>query len=268
MANLIDTASAWEPGIYQLETTDPVMGGVPNPATGAGPVNIPHQQLAQRTQWLRAQLEALQSGAGYRGATIISASQTLIAADMGRCLVFNGGTAITLTMPAISAVPEGAAIEIINTGTANVTITRAGSDQIDTGPSTAASLVVPPSHSAKLLRATGSSNWHPVSLPASALNTAFGASLGSNGWQRLPLGLILQWGTLTLTGGDAYTTVTLPIAYSTANFGVYGNAIENVGAVSSEAVEFGTRGLTSFQVIVLSGIASNNSRINWMSLGF
>lgn len=46
MANLV-TQPVFEPGIYQLETTDPVMGG-PD-----GVDNHPHRQLANRTAWLK-----------------------------------------------------------------------------------------------------------------------------------------------------------------------------------------------------------------------
>jgi len=56
MADLNETAE-WSEGIYQFETTDPVLGGAPNIATQAGMDNIPHLQLAQRTQWLKAQVD-------------------------------------------------------------------------------------------------------------------------------------------------------------------------------------------------------------------
>lgn len=58
MANLIEIDD-WEAGIYQIEQTDPVLGGAPNVATGAGMSNIPHQQLAKRTTWLRQRVDEL-----------------------------------------------------------------------------------------------------------------------------------------------------------------------------------------------------------------
>jgi hypothetical protein len=54
MANLQED-TAFTPGIYQLETNDPVMGG-PN-----GINNLQAKQLAARTQWLKAQLAALEA---------------------------------------------------------------------------------------------------------------------------------------------------------------------------------------------------------------
>ena len=52
MANLKET-SVWEPGIYQFETSDPVMGGE------NGVDNRPPRQLANRTLWLKDQVAAL-----------------------------------------------------------------------------------------------------------------------------------------------------------------------------------------------------------------
>lgn len=49
MANLRETAT-WETGIYQWETSDPVMGGE------NGIDNLPTRQLANRTQWLKTEL--------------------------------------------------------------------------------------------------------------------------------------------------------------------------------------------------------------------
>lgn len=58
MANLSEDA-VWVDGIYQLEDTDPLSGGTPNLAIGDGMDNVPHQQLAKRTSWLKAQVDAL-----------------------------------------------------------------------------------------------------------------------------------------------------------------------------------------------------------------
>jgi microcystin-dependent protein len=52
MANLPETAT-WDAGVYQLETTDPVLGG-PN-----GTSNVPLKNLANRTAYLKAKSEAL-----------------------------------------------------------------------------------------------------------------------------------------------------------------------------------------------------------------
>lgn len=58
MAGLND-AETWAAEVYQIETTDPVQGGAPNPTTGAGMTNIPHLQLANRTRWLKQRVDTL-----------------------------------------------------------------------------------------------------------------------------------------------------------------------------------------------------------------
>lgn len=52
MANLSESAT-YDAGVIQIETTDPVLGGP------GGIANRPHQALANRTAWLKAQVDAL-----------------------------------------------------------------------------------------------------------------------------------------------------------------------------------------------------------------
>jgi hypothetical protein len=51
----LEESSVYEPGIYQLETTDPVMGGV------NGVDNLQAKQLANRTVWLKDKTDSLES---------------------------------------------------------------------------------------------------------------------------------------------------------------------------------------------------------------
>lgn len=79
MANLKETAF-WEEGIYQFETTDPVLGGE------NGIDNKPTRQLANRTVWLKQEFEAAQqaqrnrqiiAGAGLTGGGNLSADRSI-----------------------------------------------------------------------------------------------------------------------------------------------------------------------------------------------
>ena len=54
MANLNETAK-WEDGVYQIETSDPVLGGP------GGIANKQAEQLSNRTSWLKQQTENIQS---------------------------------------------------------------------------------------------------------------------------------------------------------------------------------------------------------------
>lgn len=79
MANLKETPQ-WEEGIYQWETTDPVLGGE------NGIDNKPTRQLANRTAWLKQELEAAQqsqrsrlitAGVGLIGGGNLSADRSI-----------------------------------------------------------------------------------------------------------------------------------------------------------------------------------------------
>lgn len=60
MADLPEPANPSFPeGIYQLETTDPVLGGVPNEQTRAGLANLQAFQLWNGLRWFKAQWDAL-----------------------------------------------------------------------------------------------------------------------------------------------------------------------------------------------------------------
>jgi hypothetical protein len=50
-------ASQWEAGIFQIETNTPALGGP------GGAVNLPLLQLANRTQYLKGQVDGFRSGA-------------------------------------------------------------------------------------------------------------------------------------------------------------------------------------------------------------
>ena len=83
MTNLPE-ASDWVAGIYQIEMTDPVLGGPPNLETGAGIANVQAQQLAERTAWLKEQIAAavafvITTGTGLSGGGAIGTGLTLTA---------------------------------------------------------------------------------------------------------------------------------------------------------------------------------------------
>lgn len=75
MANLPES-NEWPEGVYQLETSDPVLGGP------EGIDNLQAKQLASRTKWLRAQLKEIFDGV----ASVGKATQLLTA----RALKFKG----------------------------------------------------------------------------------------------------------------------------------------------------------------------------------
>jgi hypothetical protein len=212
MANLTETAT-YEAGIYRFETTDPVQGGP------GGIDNLPTNQLANRTAWLKAQVEAIlldiaaiESGyasaaslAGHTGNT--SNPHVVTKAQVGLGNVLNYGVAT-------QAEAEAGAVD-----TKYMTPLRAKqaiAAQIPAATETVAGLI-------KLATAAEAQAMSDVSraITPAALNSALkGANqaLSTNGYQRMPGGLILQWGTLgigswTPSETASNNTVTFPVAF-------------------------------------------------------
>lgn len=80
MADLEET-SQWEAGIFQLETSTPVLGGPPDLAQNEGFDNAPHQQLANRTLWLKAQVEQKADASALAGKADLSAFANSLGAN-------------------------------------------------------------------------------------------------------------------------------------------------------------------------------------------
>ena len=145
-------------------------------------------------------------------AATFTGNQTLTADDAGKMWIYGETVAATVTMPAISNTPIGSSFEFLNTGTANLTVQRTGSDQIDNGNNTVNSIVIPPNQSLRLVRASGSSLWHAVTFPAASLDGPFSSQNAVAGWQRLPGGRIEVQGTFTASGTvGAAVAVTFPL---------------------------------------------------------
>lgn len=172
----------------------------------------------------------------------------------GELPIANGGTGATTATGAINALlpsQSGNANKVLGTngtnvswvaqatgGTAGVTSITAGSG-LSGGTITSTgtiSMGTPGTLSATSTNsASGSSHTHAVTFPVTSLKgqssdssqtgdiiltnlASFGKSLGTNGYQRFPGGLMIQWG--VVAGGSTTTTVTFPTAFSTACYSV------------------------------------------------
>ena len=107
MADLIET-DEWPEGVYQIEQTDPVLGGAPNIASGAGLVNIPHLQLARRTLWLKSRVEALLAG-------LVAATTSVAGVVQLNTSVSSGSTTEAATPSAVKAANDNANGRVIAT---------------------------------------------------------------------------------------------------------------------------------------------------------
>lgn len=193
MANLVET-STFVTGIYQISETDPVLGGPPDLGAGLGITNVPIQQLASRTKFLKDAI----------------APAALLTAVKG---VDGSGSGLD-------------------------------ADLLDG------------KHASEFLE-----------------TSAFGAatrSLASNGYQKFPSGLILQWGgggSDTGTPGVAERTFNIPFPNACFRVIPVDGAQSDTGVSHVISVRDWSASSFRYLVTTLSGSPAT-SVIHWVALGF
>ena len=91
-------------------------------------------------------------------------------------------------------------------------------------------------------------------------------SLAQSGFQKMPGGLILQWGRVT-SSINSTTTITLPIAFSNLFAGVLVTPVDNIALVASDP--FSTAVPLSLSTFSLRSYYSNSVIVNfWVAIGF
>ena len=166
-----------------------------------------------------------------RSETAVNSSTTLGAAAIGQLIVGGVGT-YTTTLPLANSVPVGAQIHFFGTtGIVTWVVQRQGADIIDNNGG--GTFFAVGTGDSAVLESNGVGTWRIVSGSVSLRNSRdFGKSLASNGYQRLPSGLIIQWGSETITSNAGNVTRSFPLAFP--NVGLFvmtsHNAQDNVYA--------------------------------------
>lgn len=109
-----------------------------------------------------------------------------------------------------------------------------------------------------------------VMITPSKLNLAFkggNQNLSTNGYQVFPGGLIVQWGVTSTMNNNATLSVTLPVAYTTTNFGVIASRIRVSGQNASSIQSIST---TSFNILNYESYTGSGGQsiYYWWSIGY
>jgi hypothetical protein len=207
----------------------------------------------------RAQLlQALRRIAG-GNVRVITSSTALSADDAGVILVSAASGALSLTLPAAAAAGgRPLRFNIIRTdSTSNaVTITRAGTDTIEG----ATDLLLPRSQRV-LLVGDGAGQWFV------GAEAATGRNLGANGWQRLPGGLIVQWGYFLPPNNSSQSwAITFPVAFPGGPLAVFAQLNNVTASTGTVAVYSQTPGGFAF-IQSWNGGQTGNLALWWLALG-
>ncbi len=165
--------------------------------------------------------------------TDLAASRSLSAADIG-CVLMNGG-ANTLTIPTPNSLglPPGAAV-LVTSYSGNCTVAFSGSTYAYGAGGLSANLIIQPGEFLILTAQTSGTAWAAGGTANMGNLASFTASKNSNGYQKLPGGLIIQWGAVSGYNTGAVGAITtwsgsFPMAFPNACLSVTLNAGEVAG---------------------------------------
>lgn len=193
-----------------------------------------------------------------RGAAIASAATTDIGAATGNFLHITG----TVTITALGTVQAGTRRVVIFDG-ALILTHNATSLILPTGAN-----ITTAAGDAATFESEGAGNWRCVSYsPASGVAFAIAPFTGlqaANGYIAFPGGTILQWGKTAAIGTGGATTVTLPVAFSSACYAAYITGGNSSGSLGDNTSYVDT--LTTTQIAV-HNLSAGTMAFYWFAVG-
>jgi hypothetical protein len=184
-----------------LSYISPAFTGIPTAPTAAALTNT--TQLAT-TAFVK------NAGESFSTTTAIATTGALTTTNLGQMLkITTAGT--TQTFPAVASCPAGTSLSLASEFLVGSTLLKGSGAELLANPNgvTANTFTLGAGESVQFV--SNGASWDALGYSA-----AFGASLGSGGYQKLPSGLIIQWVQgATIASGRA--TGSWPIAFPTAH---------------------------------------------------
>ena len=101
----------------------------------------------------------------------------------------------------------------------------------------------------------------------------FANQLGSNGYQKFPGGIVLQWGQAIVPANVGYVEITLPIEFQTATLNVQTVVIYAQGGGGAQLGKIATPQFAGRSVITIyvregNAIPSMDLTVSWQAIGY
>lgn len=193
----------------------------------------------------------------FTGATTFSSTVVVGGSALGN-MANQAKNSVDITGGTITGITD---LAVADGGTGRSTLTA---NAVLVGNGTSGINSVSPSTTDNVLISNGTS-WTSAAISSIA---GFDKLFAANGYQKLPSGLLIQWGLTSGVPADTTVTITLPIAFSSGF--VYANiAVQDfTGGNEEMSTPFvGINGLSSFTVRNTDGdTAINNYR--WIAIGY
>lgn len=200
----------------------------------------------------------------FSNVTGLSTATTLTASQAGQ--FFNLTATANFTLPLASTVPQGAVYAFQCTG-GTPSVVRQGSDVISINGATITSMGLGTGDWVTVVRVS-STTWFMQGSTSLGSSSAFTANRASAGYQKLPGGVIFQWGSTGAISQGSWAGVTYPIVFPT---GLFNNPVISpiTGSANSNGYSMGAALATT------SGFnATNNSGTSgavtgsWIAIGW
>lgn len=198
------------------------------------------------------------------------AVSTTIPASVVGSWVAPTANSLTLTLPLASSVPGGSILSFYGNSNTGTIIARQGTDTIVMGSSNVTSLSLLGNDRLTLI-SISAAGWYAVGGEAAmGYSSSFGFSATAGGYQKLPTGIIVQWGSLPSIGASSTGVLNYPIAFTAGLFAVVGLAGASAGGAQGSIAGFNAAGsgnsLTGFSYSNLSGSAATQAG-TYMAVG-
>jgi len=233
---------------------DVALEGVPTAPT---PAQFDNNTSLATTAFVQRAIGNRQNNAELFSAT------ALTAADAGKWINLSGSTTYTVTLPNISSVAAGAEFIFHSDGPVSYTVQQYGSDAIAIGGIQHPSVSIGPGEF--LVVSSQGNVWRTAGSAVLKNERQFGASFLANGYQKLPSGLIIQWGLYTTAGTTNSAAISYPIAFPNNVLNVVATH-ESSTSGSVYAVATNTQTASSFKVIVSGGYGG--AYVRWIAIGY
>jgi len=168
---------------------------------------------------------------------------------------------LTATLPALASCPLGSTFTVQG-GTYGGTFKANGTEIINyANGSTGNTYPVLPGETLTFVANTvGGGGWYVVECGFGS--PSFGSSLSTNGYQKLPSGLLLQWGQAS---GSSPVTITYPIAFAAGVFAIL--AAPNASANTTYGINTASVSLSQFNAYPNAASAGANAAFSWIAFG-
>lgn len=197
---------------------------------------------------------------------------TLTAANAGQSIMLASTFTGTITLPSSATMDDGETISIVSGSNVSINVVCAGTDVMFPYNSSITSLTLATGDDVQITKRGPigtQSVWFVTGGSAKLKYSAqFGTSQGANGYQKLPSGLIIQWGAAG-SNASGVATLTLPIAFpSTFIIGV-ANYLQAGAGVQSVVATISTNSTASTLVATASSAnaAVNGATVYFMAIG-